>query len=259
MDRIRFVPFKVSFDSIKKIDNYLNRLLYFTILLGVIVLILNKIDKEINDPYEENINYIIGVLSLFYFLGDLIKKFLFQLAEQKRRKDFIDNSLDTNLSDFRSQGYYSNDAVDPGVYKMGVNCFENSFFSMNISGKMIQSLVVQSLLIIAIFCLLVMSTDKVTVATFLQFALPYTIFQQTVIVVIYHFQITSIFNYFKLVFSSAQDHKKDLLIIHNVINYESTLSWAGVVLSDHLFKQHNDDLSTKWEQIKQDHHIVLED
>jgi hypothetical protein len=225
----------------------------------VIVLLIAKFLKQINDPYSENINYVIGVLSLFYFIGDLLKKFLLQLAEQRRRKDFIDNSLNTNLSDYRSEGYYSNEQFDPGVYKMGVNCFENSFFSMTVSGKMIKRLVIQSLLIILLFTLLVMVTDKITVATFLQFALPYTVLQQTIIVVIYHFQITTIFNYFKLLFSSAQEQKRDLLLIHNVINYESTIAWAGVVLSQAIFDDINDDLSAKWEQIKLEHQIITQE
>lgn len=259
MDRIRFVPFKVNFELIKKIDKYLNGLLYFIVFLGVVILLIAKFLKQINDPYSENINYVIGVLSLFYFIGDLLKKFLLQLAEQRRRKDFIDNSLNTNLSDYQSEGYYSNEQFDPGVYKMGVNCFENSFFSMTISGRMIKGLVVQSLLIILLFTLLVMVTDKITVATFLQFALPYTVLQQTMIIVIYYFQVTTIFNYFKLLFSSAQEHKRDLLLIHNVINYESTISWAGVVLSQSLFDNLNEGLSVKWEQIKLEHHIITEE
>jgi hypothetical protein len=255
MDKIRFVPFKVNFELIKKIETGLNWILYISVLLGIGLLLIAKLVDHAKDFYSENINYIIGALSLFYFIGDLLKKFLLQLAEQRRRKDFIDNSLKTNLADFKSEGYYSNEDFDPGIYKMGLNCFENSFFSMTISGKMILRLVLQSLFIILLFTLLVMVSNKITVATFLQFALPYTILQQTIITTIYYFQISSIFNYFKLLFSSAQEHKRDLLLVHNVINYESTIAWAGVVLREDLFKKHNDDLSAKWEQIKIDHHI----
>ncbi|MCY1511080.1 hypothetical protein D9M68_454740 [compost metagenome] len=256
MERTRIVPFKVSFDLVKTIDKYLNWLLYFVLFLGIIVLILSKCEVEKNNTYAENINYIIGVLSLVFFLVDLLKRFLLQLAEQRRRKDFIDNSLDTNLSDFRSEGYYSNDSIDPGIHKMGVNCFENSFFSMNISKRMIAGLTIQCAIVFVIFWLLLMSTDKVTIATFLQFALPYTIIQQLVIVIIYYFQMESIFNYFKLLFGSAQEQKKDLLIIHNVINYESTISWAGVVLDDKTFKNNNDMLSEKWDEIKKSHNLT---
>ncbi|WP_025141528.1 hypothetical protein [Pedobacter jeongneungensis] len=257
MERIRIVPFKINFEQVKTIDKYLNWFLYLILILGVIVLTLSQVfqvgEKE---SYSENLNYVIGIFSLFYFIGDLLKKFLLQLAEQRRRKDFIDNSLNTNLADSRSEGYYSNEEFEPGVYKMGINCFENSFFSMTISGKMIKSLLIKSLLIILLFTLLVMVTDKITVATFLQFALPYTIFQQTIVVIIYYFQVQSIFNYFKLLFSSAQQEKRNLLLIHNVINYESTISWAGIILDDKLFKNLNEMLSAKWEEIKVDHGIT---
>lgn len=256
MEKTRIVPFKVSFDLVKKLDNYLNWLLYFVVFLGIVVLALSRWDIEKKSIYAENINYVIGILSLIFFIADLLKRFLLQLAEQRRRKDFIDNSLDTNLSDFRSEGYYSNENMDPGIHKMGVNCFENSFFSMNISKKMIAGLTIQCIIVFVVFWLLLMSADKITIATFLQFALPYTIIQQLVIVVIYYFQMESIFNYFKLLFGSAQEQKKDLLIIHNVINYESTISWAGVVLDDKIFKSNNDKLSEEWEEIKKSHSLV---
>jgi hypothetical protein len=255
MERTRIVPFKVNFELVKKIDGMLQWLLYLSVILSIAILIIGKWFKSAEDTYATNLNYTVGTLALFFFLGDVGKRFLLQLAEQRRRRDFIDNSLNTNLSDYHSEGYYSNEELDPGVYKMGVNCFENSFFSMSISERMIRGLVIQSLFVVGIFSLLIMETDKVTIATFLQFALPYTVLQQTIITIIYYFQINSIFNYFKLLFGSAQEQKRDLLIIHNVINYESTIAWAGVILNDQLFHAMNDQLSEKWQRIKQEHHI----
>lgn len=255
MERIRIVPFKVNFELIRKIDRILNGILYCAVILGVVLLILSKYLDKAPEHYSDQINYALGTLAIFFFIGDLVKKFLLQLAEQRRRRDFIDNSLHTNLADYRSEGYYSNEELDAGVYKMGVNCFENSFFSMSISSKMILKSVITCLLIIALFVMLVMVTDKITVATFLQFALPYSLMQQTIILIIYYFQVSSIFNYFKLLFSSAQENKKELLIIHNVINYESTIAWAGVILDDKLFHRYNGALSGRWEAIKLEHHI----
>jgi len=258
MDKIRLIPFKVNFEHVKRIQTALNWMLYISVVLGISILLVIRFKKSDAIQYSDNINYIVGTLSLFYFIGDLSKRFLLMLAEQRRRKDFIDNSLETNLSDFKSKGYYSNEEISPGIYKMGVNCFENAFFSSAISGKMIFRLIILSLLVILIFCLLIMSSDKITIATFLQFALPYSILQETIIVVIYYFQVNSILNYFKLLFSSAQEHKRDLLLIHNIINYESTISWAGVILSNRIFKKYNEELSAQWERIKQDHNIKPE-
>lgn len=255
MDQIRIVPFKVNFELIKKIDSVLKWMLYSSALLGIILIVLLKYPFKESGYYSDRANYLLGIISIFYFIGDLIKKFLLQLAEQRRRKDFIDNSLNTNLAEQRSEGYYSNDNFDTGIFKMGINCFENSFFSMSISLKMILGEVITCLSIIFLFVLLVMITDKITVATFLQFALPYSLLQQAIILIIYYFQVNSIFNYFKLLFSSAQENKKDLLIIHNVINYESTIAWAGVILSENLFKKYNSELSERWEAIKLEHTI----
>lgn len=256
MNSIKIVPFKVNFKIIKKIDLLLKWILYASVSLGIILLILSKNLKKETDQFSEKINYLIGLLSLFYFIGDLINKFLLQLAEQRRRKDFIDNSLNTHLADLKSKGYYSNEEFESGIYKMGINCFENSFFSMSISIKMIFKSVITSISIIIIFVTLVMVTDKITFATFLQFALPYSLLQKTIILLIYYFQISSIFNYFKLVFSSMQENKRDLLLIHNVINYESTIAWAGLLLDDKLFSEHNDMLSRRWKSIKLEHNIT---
>lgn len=258
MDSNRFVPFKINFDIVKKLDKWFNWLLIGATLLGVLLLVIGNIDPVRFKAIMENLNYGIGVLSIFYFIGDLAKRFLLQFAEQRRRKDFIDNSLDTQLAEQRSEGYFSNEGFDPGVYKMGINCFESAFFSMNISKKMITGHVIKSVAVIGVFGFLFTATDKVSLATVLQFALPYTILQQSIILVVFYLQVSSVFNYFKLLFSSAQREKRDLLIIHNVISYESTISWAGLVLDDDIYEKLNPALSERWEQIKSDHHINIE-
>ena len=168
MERIRIVPFKVNFDVVRKVEISANVLLWIAVLLALSLLVISKTFTKGKESYEDNVNYLLGVFSLFYFLTDLAKRFLLQLAEQRRRKDFIDNSLKTSLSDFKSAGYFSNEDSTPGVYKLGLNCFESSFFSMTISRKMIWPLIIRSAVILVITCSVVMSSNKITIAVCMQ-------------------------------------------------------------------------------------------
>lgn len=247
----KIVPHDIDYSTIKKIGKIATFLLYLSAIISLSILIIDKgnfvTSKEL---YNKNLNSGLGILAILYFLLDIVQNYLFQQAEHNRKNDFIDNSLETKLSEENSQDYYSNDIFAPSIYKLGVNGFENSFFTKNISCKMMPASIIKSVIILVLFLLVIFYTDQTTLISLVQIALPFTIIQQTIRLIIFHFQIKRVFNNYKYIFTSVAKAKRTPLIIDNVINYEKTLSWAGIPLDSKLFEKHNPKLTIDWEALK---------
>ena len=138
---------------------------------------------------------------------------------------------------------------------MGVNSFENSFFSKSVSKKMLTPMLIKSALVLALFLALALFTDREILTTALQLALPFTILLQTIRLFLYNKRMKDVFKTYQRIFSSTVDTKKEYLIISNMTNYETILSWACIKLDSKRFDKMNDDLSAQWESLKQKYNI----
>ena len=145
--------------------------------------------------------------------------------------------------------------MNQGIIKMGVNSFENSFFSKSVSKKMLTPMLIKSALVLALFLALALFTDREILTTALQLALPFTILLQTIRLFLYNKRMKDVFKTYQRIFSSTVDTKKEYLIISNMTNYETILSWACIKLDSKRFDKMNDDLSAQWESLKQKYNI----
>lgn len=247
----RIVPHEINYKTISKVSGIASLVLYISALIALVLLFINKTNfvtsKEL---YNENLNSGLAILAILYFLIDITQNYLFQQAELNRKNDFIDNSFETKLSDENSQGYFSNDSFPTGIYKLGVNGFENSFFTKAISKKMIIPGIIKCVVILVLFLLVIFYTDQSTLTALIQIALPFTIIQQTVRLIFFHSHIKRIVDTYKYIFANVAKSKRSPLIIDNVINYEKTLSWGGIQLDSKLFNKHNPKLTIDWEVLK---------
>ena len=247
------VPFKANYDRVKAIGKIANFILYLSCFISLIVLIITKMKFSSKDLTQDFLNSLIACLSVFYFFADIIQNYFFQSAEFNRKDDFIDNSFKTKLSEKNSTGYFSNDNIGDGIIKFGVNCFENSFFTKNISSKMLVSESIKSTVVFGLFILIASLGEKELFITLLQIALPLSIIQQTIKLLILNLRVKKVFSNFKQIFSSVHKAKRNSLIIDNVLNYEKTLSWASIQLDSKIFDKLNPQLSIEWERIKSEH------
>ena len=74
---------------------------------------------------------VIAIL-LFFTLDVVISYVLFPEAENKRRDDFLDNSLGSKFSTNSSVDYYDNEEISTGLRKAAINQFENCFFTYSL-------------------------------------------------------------------------------------------------------------------------------
>lgn len=251
----KVVPFRVNFETLRMINLAGSIILYSSALLTLLIVLDRHFNFLLSNDIQQIMNSVLSFLSIIYFLEDLLQNYLFQLAEVHRRNDFLDNSLETTLADKNSEGYFSNDSLDSGVYKLGVNSFENSFFTKSLTSSMLTPMIIKSTIIILLFIFLVLFTDNVTLSILMQVALPLTILQQSIRLITLHLRVEFVFNQFKMIFSSINSPKQDSYLITNVINYESTLAWGGILLDSNIYNKRNETLSQEWEDIKAKHSI----
>lgn len=247
----KVVPYKKDFDLVSLVEKISNAILWSSVVISIATIIISY--SEIQKSTAENLTSILNavncVFAVSYFLSDIISNYLFQLAEAKRRDDFFDNSLNTNLSEENSNKYFTNDNTNAGIKKLGVNCFENSFFTKSIATKMLMPMIIKSIIVFFLFLILAITNNHLFTAA-LQIALPYTIIQQTIRLSVFHSRVESICKGFQRIFSTNNKKTIEQAIIHNVTSYEATLSWACIKLDSKLFNKMNDELSEKWNKIK---------
>ena len=253
----KHVPYKNDYTLVETNESLSQFILWFSVVISIITLIISKGSfpscKETIVLFLNSLNCLLAVV---YFVSDIVANYLFQMAEAKRRDDFFDNSLSIQLAEANSEGYFSNEHLSHGILKMGVNNFENSFFSKKVSEKMLRPLLIKSAVVLFLFLALAIFTDREILATVLQLVLPFTILQQTIRLLLYNKRIKDVFKHYQKIFSTTTNDKKEQLIIHNMTSYETTLSWACIKVDSKLFDEMNDELSKDWEEIKKKYYII---
>jgi hypothetical protein len=253
----KIVPFKTNYDRVNTIGDIGTLLLYTSGLISIAVLILEKSPFPNKEIFQNCLNSILAVFSVIYFFSILAHNYFFQNAEFHRKDDFTDNSLKTKLSEKKSINYFSNDNIENGVLKLGVNCFENSFFTLNILKKMASKESIKSTIILCLFILVAAISDNRVFMTLLKMALPLSIIQKTVKILLLQQRVSKVFFDFKQIFTDVNEASQPSLIINNVINYEKSLSWACITLDSKVFNQMNTELSIEWERIKNEHSLSM--
>lgn len=250
---------KVPHDKIYKIVNNLseklNWILIISTLISLLVIILNNFDSSINKKITMLSSIALAFLAIVFFVLDIIKNHIYHRAELKRKNDFIDNSLKTKLADSNSKGYFTNDEINSGINKLGINCFENSFFTKSISSKMLKKQLIYTIVIWFLVALVILTTPNNFFIQLVLLSLPFTMFNETIKLYRLNRNVESVFLTFKKLYSSTKKSKREFLIIDNVINYEKSLSYSSIPLNDNLFHEMNESLSIEWDEIKKEHKI----
>ena len=246
------VPHANYYDWLNKTGVFSSSILVVSIIISIFLLIL-EFFKFPEIEIKEFFNCVLAFLSVIYFIVDSIQSYVFHKAENIRNLDFIDNSLDSSFSEKNSKDYFSNDEVKVGINKLGINNFENVFFTKCITSKMLPKEYIKLSIVFVVFLSVCIFSSKEIITLVFQSALPFTIIQQTFKLYKLNSNVKSIFNNYKLIFKSVNEESAIQNIINNIIFYEKNLSWAGILLDSKIFKKMNVELSSEWERIKQKH------
>jgi hypothetical protein len=253
----KIVPHQKAFNRVKTFGAWSNAILAFTTILAISSMVFE--DQLKSFRLADKMDALNSLCILTYFALDLIGSYLLQKAEMLRRLVFIDNSFGVNLTGKKSAGYFTNESLTPGVYKMAVNCFENSFFSHFISSKMLVRLALKNTPIAAVFITAASMGEAKIVNLIFQLSLPVVLLQQLVKLAFYVSTTETVLNNFKTLYSDLRGNppsdKRTPEILRNVIQYETNISWGSIPLSSSLFNKFNDELSVEWDRMKTEYLI----
>jgi hypothetical protein len=198
------------------------------------------------------------LLICVYAFLDNRANYVFTKAEMRRRLDWLDNSFGTNFSGKKSQGYFTNEHLSPGVYKLAINCFENSFHTQFIISKMLAPMIIQTVIIILAFVVSASIGNREIVRLFFELALPTILLQKLIKAVFFSSRMMEVQDRFKSLFNDLMRvgfDNKTPEALRDILEYETALSWASTPLSSKVFKKHQDKLAEEWSELKREYQI----
>ncbi len=247
---IRFVPFAQSYNTIEKWNGYADWILYGTTVLSLVITFLGN---ELGETVKTMLVAINCVSIVGYVCIDNWCSFSFAKNEMTRRVDWLDNSFNTNYSGQRSQGYFTNENVSPGLYKLAVNSFENSHHTHFIISKMMTGIFLKTIVVAIFFIVSVFFGNRELLRLLFELPLPVILIQKFFKAFIYQSRIERVQDRFKTLFNDLANtdfEKYTAGALRGVIDYEATLSWASIPLKGKLFFKYKDQLAEEWEELK---------
>ena len=259
-DLNRFLPYETDYGLLSLCRTWAARGLWIIGILSVVLPILDYFSEFawLGVFYTAlNLIYFIAIIS-YYILDVYTETFLYPATARKRRKGFIDNSLGSKYLEKRVEGYYTNDSLDIGPYKMLVNCGENCFFTLNIAKGMVSQVVIKNVVFTGLFLIMAYFgiKDNLVAIPILQILLSTLFLTELIHHINFIAKLEQLFERFKESFSKKVDEEQvlqDAVLLF--LDYETTLAYNKAPLSDAVYKQLNEKLSKEWEEIKDRYEI----
>lgn len=255
----KYTPQYDTFKQVLKLDFYINRITWFVFFLSVLTSVLEHFKEE--HKYLSLVFLLSAIITFSLFVIEFIISairdyYLFPKAEYKRRKDLIDNSLESQYSIKNSKKYFTNNEIEPSIYKLGVNLFQNIHFTNTISEKMRKKEIIKTS--IFGFLLIIMAfwgfKNSLIPLSVLQLFFSAFIVGELIKLLLFVQKNRNSIEQLQTFFSS---NEKDASIIFKVLlDYESNLAWAGIVLDEDIFNELNESTEKDWEKIKKKYNIT---
>lgn len=214
-----------------------------------------------------NANIAVSVIAIASLIALIVieraRDYYIDLAEETRRRDFIDRSFGTKYCHVSSEGYYDTEELESGMYKMVANVFENSLFSSEISKKMLsKNMAINISLLVILLASIITSTVKIDYAVLL---LQVFIGKDFVMGMIdlkkYNESTTETFNDIKKIFDNNLENTAESIskntpeILRIYLKYETNITDKKLLLDSKIYGAMNEPLSNDWEEMKKKYNI----
>lgn len=242
------------YKPVNYIEHISNALLWSSIVLSFVILYL-----EDHDSYKRLANILfISITGIYFVLSNLTSLYLLRKAEDKRTTNLLANSFGIPLDDERTNRYYNNNQ-SPSVDRLGMNVFENSFFSSSSAKAMLirESFKVGIYILVWLVLLLNRTTSIDLIAIVSQTLLGTTILTNYLKLLILSIGYSQIFNESRILFLNGiqQTTLFQVQILQLFVRYESLKAGMGTALSKKIFDKLNPELTEEWERIKRNLNI----
>lgn len=254
----RFLPYGNSFDTMKNWRSVATWLLWGVSAASILTPLLDQVSNKPGVSLTLVIVHFFNYLMIIsYYVVDVVTEvFLYPAAARQRRLNLIDNSLGSRFLGQDSRGYFSNDAIPKGAYKLSVNCFENCFFTYNIARGMLKMVVAKNAFFaIAFLCLAYFGIKSNSIGLPILQVFLSSLFLTDVI---HHLNFTSklgaLLERFKQFFMEVMENEKLKGELHYpvslLMDYETTLAYNKGPMSDSVYNAIKERLSAEWEALK---------
>lgn len=247
------VPFRKDLDKAKSFDTWAERTLTVSTILLIVTLIIDKGFPEYNN-IGIWINRVNCLFIILFAVLEFVRNNIFFHSRSKKIEDLIDNSFKSSFAEDESENYFTNEQLSPGIYKLGVNCFESSFFSYSIAKEMQTGLWVKNIIISLLFVFIGVCGFNDIFVFIIQLSMPLMLFQQAIKQSMLVNRLEKILASFRKLFNNmkGQADKSNFIpeIILSVVEYETVIAWANILLSTSVYEKLNASLSEKWEGMK---------
>ncbi|QNN44492.1 hypothetical protein [Pedobacter roseus] len=254
---------KSNYDRVTDINNYKMYVLYGSTLITLLLTVNEKIEFTKNYPWAlDYISVVIAInlmLIVLYLILDFRATYVFSRAERTRTLQYLDNSFDTNFAGRKVEGYFSQDTLNAGFYKLSVNCFENIFHTFSIAKEMQFKTYFKAGVVIIVFMFSSAVGDKGLVRSLIEAILPLTLLQDGIKLALFISRLESLLDNFKSFFTSIKTagfENKEPEAMRYVIEYETTLSWASIPMDSSIFKLFQSQLAIDWDELKSEYNII---
>ncbi|MEN5380637.1 hypothetical protein [Sphingobacterium kitahiroshimense] len=238
------VPHKIDYDT----TSLISTIQFWLVIVGSVSSFVTIFD--IDEFIKSIIEISICIVSIIYFISEILYNNFFIKAEQHRIDDLIDNSLNSKIADENSENYYTNDNVKQSVVKLGVNGFENTFFTKNIVNEMIKKQFPVFFIILISYLISIFFVDKKVLVIVFQLILPLYIIKDSIQLFLFKTRVERIYDCYKKVFSSTRKTEREPIIINNIISYEKLISSYNIQLDSKIFNKMNPKLTNDWNNLK---------
>jgi hypothetical protein len=253
----RFLPYKADFAVMKRWRTVGTAMLYGISVLSVLIPLFRELATSMPMVFIRGMEFVNFMLIVAYYIVNVVSEvFLYPAAARQRRLNFIDNSLGSRFLGKDSYGYFSNDEISTGPFKLAVNCFENLFFTYNIAKAMRRGIAARNAVLAGVFLTFAYigiqnnSVGLPVVQIFLS-----SLFL-TELIHHLHFvaKLSVLLDKFKMFFMEAMKERGERSKIHYPISllleYETTLAYNKAPTSDRIYAKIKDRLSEEWDELK---------
>lgn len=260
-------PHYSTYDNINKLRKLCGILFWLIFALAIFETAFSQLSIDIlqaNAAYILQVSNIVSIISIIiFFIAELVVDlFLVPMADNKRRDDFIDNSIGSTFSLEPSEGYYDNSEIQNGIYKVAVNLFENCFFTYNLITKLTyRKIIIPAFAGIGILILAYygFNGQNTIAVTLLQFMFSTTVLGTLVKHLILLAKLQEIQKDWQNLFSKTTfktDPESEAASIYRIwLNYETLHSRIPASVPQKVYEQNNPALTEKWIEVKSRYNI----
>lgn len=242
-------PFTSEYINIKKVGAFNKAVLICSTVVTITSFLLYPVCN--NCILQRIFDIIICLGALLYNGINIYISFAYIELEDIKRADLIDDAMGTNFSSKRTEDYFSN--KQSGIVRIAANNFESCLYSYREITYDCNKYFLKMIIILAVFiCSALIGTQSILMY-FLKLSIPYVVAAKYSKMCICKRRFKKILRDYRKLFDTKtmEENRKNSSAIALFVEYETTLTWGQILLSDKSHETLKPDIENEWKEIRE--------